>query len=137
MCYLSLHTGGVQPNSPKHRAQGKAKQLVSTLSKDLQKSLPISVLLQLYGPIIAEHTAPEQMKRMSVSSCENLSNLDWWEVPLPIAVGLELGDHKGLFQPKPFYDCMITYKCIYKARRTIISVAFYYSSVFNARNLKN
>ena len=28
------------------------------------------------------------------------------EVPLPIARGLELDDHKGPIQPKPFYDSM-------------------------------
>ena len=27
-----------------------------------------------------------------------------WEMPLPIAGGLELHDLKGPFQPKPFYD---------------------------------
>ena len=31
-----------------------------------------------------------------------VSNLVYWEVSLPIAVGLELDDLKDLFQPKPF-----------------------------------
>ena len=30
------------------------------------------------------------------------------EVSLPIAGELELGDHKGPFQPKPFYDSMLS-----------------------------
>ena len=33
-----------------------------------------------------------------------LSNLVWREVSLPVAGGLELGDLKGTFQPKSFYD---------------------------------
>ena len=33
-----------------------------------------------------------------------LRNLVWREMSLPIAEGLELGDLKGPFQPKPFYD---------------------------------
>jgi len=36
-----------------------------------------------------------------------LSYLVYWEVLLTIAGGLKLGDLKGSFQPKPFYDSMI------------------------------
>ena len=36
-----------------------------------------------------------------------LSNLDLWEVPLPIEGGLELDGLKGPFQPKSFYDSII------------------------------
>ena len=36
-----------------------------------------------------------------------LSNLIKREASLPITVELELGDLKGLFQPKPFYDSVI------------------------------
>ena len=35
-----------------------------------------------------------------------VSNLGYWEVSLPIAGGLELGDTKGPFQPKPLFDSM-------------------------------
>jgi len=33
-----------------------------------------------------------------------LSSLVWWEVSLPVAVGLELDDIRCPLQPKPFYD---------------------------------
>jgi len=36
-----------------------------------------------------------------------LSNLDWWEMSLLMAGGLEPDDLEGPFQPKPFYDSMI------------------------------
>ena len=35
-----------------------------------------------------------------------LGSLVWWLVTLHIAGGLELDDHCGLFQPRPFYDSM-------------------------------
>ena len=40
-----------------------------------------------------------------------LSNLIWWEVSLPIAGGLELGDLKGPFQPKSIYDSVYQSRC--------------------------
>ena len=39
-----------------------------------------------------------------------LSNLVYREVSLPIAGGLQLGDLKGPFQPKPFYDSVILHQ---------------------------
>ena len=36
-----------------------------------------------------------------------VSNLVYWEVSLPIAEGVELGDLKGPFQPKPSYDLAV------------------------------
>lgn len=36
-----------------------------------------------------------------------LGGLVWWEVFLPAAGGLELGDLGGPFQPKPFYDSIV------------------------------
>ena len=35
-----------------------------------------------------------------------LGSLVWWLVTLHIAGGLKLGDHRGPFQPRPFYDSM-------------------------------
>ena len=37
-----------------------------------------------------------------------LGSLLWWLVTLHIAGGLKLNDHCGLFQPRPFYDSMIS-----------------------------
>ena len=37
-----------------------------------------------------------------------LSSLVWWLVTLHIAGGLKVDDHCGPFQPRPFYDSMIT-----------------------------
>ena len=36
-----------------------------------------------------------------------LGSLVWWMATLHIAGGLELNDHCGPFQPRPFYDSMI------------------------------
>jgi len=36
-----------------------------------------------------------------------VSNVVWREMSLPIAGGLEVGELKGLFQPKPLCDSMI------------------------------
>jgi len=36
----------------------------------------------------------------------SVSNLIWREESLPIAGGMGVGDLKGPFQPKPFYDSM-------------------------------
>ena len=36
-----------------------------------------------------------------------LGSLVWWLATLHIAGGLELNDHCGPFQPRPFYDSMI------------------------------
>ena len=33
--------------------------------------------------------------------------LVWWLATLHIAGGLKLDDHRGPFQPRPFYDSMI------------------------------
>jgi len=33
-----------------------------------------------------------------------LGSLVWWLVTLHIAGGLQLNDHRGPFQPRPFYD---------------------------------
>ena len=35
-----------------------------------------------------------------------LGSLVWWLATLPVAAGLKLGYHCGLFQPRPFYDSM-------------------------------
>ena len=37
-----------------------------------------------------------------------LGSLVWWLATLHIAGGLKLHDHCGPFQPRPFYDSMIT-----------------------------
>ena len=37
-----------------------------------------------------------------------LGSLVWWLATLHIAEGLKLHDHCGPFQPRPFYDSMIT-----------------------------
>ena len=37
-----------------------------------------------------------------------LGRLVWWWVTLPIAGQLKLDDHCGPFQPRLFYDSMIT-----------------------------
>ena len=37
-----------------------------------------------------------------------LGSLVWWLVTLHIAGGLKLDDHCGPFQPRPFYDSMIS-----------------------------
>ena len=36
-----------------------------------------------------------------------LGNLVWWLATLHIAGGLEVDDHCGPFQPRPFYDSMV------------------------------
>jgi len=36
-----------------------------------------------------------------------LGSLVWWLATLHIAGGLKLDDHRGPFQPRPFYDSMI------------------------------
>jgi len=36
-----------------------------------------------------------------------LGSLVWWLATLPMARGLKLDGHCGLFQPRPFYDSMI------------------------------
>ena len=36
-----------------------------------------------------------------------LGSLVWWLATLHIAEGLEIDDHCGPFQPRPFYDSMI------------------------------
>jgi len=36
-----------------------------------------------------------------------LGSLVWWLATLCIGGGLELDDHCGPFQPRPFYDSMI------------------------------
>ena len=36
-----------------------------------------------------------------------LGSLVWWLETLHIAVVLKLDDHRGPFQPRPFYDSMI------------------------------
>lgn len=41
-----------------------------------------------------------------------VNNLVYREVSLPIAGRSELGDLKGLFQSKPFYDFMFCYKIL-------------------------
>jgi len=37
----------------------------------------------------------------------SLGSLVWWLVTLHIAGELELNDHCGPFQPRPFYDSML------------------------------
>ena len=37
-----------------------------------------------------------------------LGSLVWWLATLPVAEGLKLDDHCGPFQPKPFYDSVVT-----------------------------
>ena len=37
-----------------------------------------------------------------------LGSLVWWLATLHIAGGLKLDDHCGPFQPRPFYDSMIS-----------------------------
>ena len=39
-----------------------------------------------------------------------LGSLVWWLATLHIAGGLKLHDHCGPFQPRPFYDSVITNK---------------------------
>ena len=41
-----------------------------------------------------------------------LGSLVWWLVTLHIAGGLKLNYHCGPFQPRPFYDSMISYYSI-------------------------
>ena len=37
-----------------------------------------------------------------------LGSLVWWLATLHIAGGLKLNDHSGPFQPRPFYDSVIS-----------------------------
>jgi len=37
-----------------------------------------------------------------------LGSLVWWLATLPVAEGLKLDDHCGPFQPRPFYDSVVT-----------------------------
>ena len=41
-----------------------------------------------------------------------LGSLVWWLATLHIAGGLKLRDHRGPFQPRPFYDSVIILVCI-------------------------
>jgi len=41
--------------------------------------------------------------RLDVALC----SLVWWLATLHMVVGLELDDHRGPFQPRPFYDSMV------------------------------
>ena len=36
----------------------------------------------------------------------------WWLATLPVAGGLEPGDHCGPFQPRPFYDSIFLSKSL-------------------------
>ena len=48
---------------------------------------------------------PEAFKaRLDVA----LGSLVWWLVTLHIAGGLELHDHRGPFQPRPFYNSIFS-----------------------------
>jgi len=50
---------------------------------------------------VADAPALEAFKaRLDVA----LGSLIWWLVTLHIAGGLKLNDHRGPFQPRPFYD---------------------------------
>ena len=49
-----------------------------------------------------------------------LGSLIWWLVTLRLAGGLKLNDHCGPFQPRPFYDSMISQEDL--ERLLIISI---------------
>jgi len=44
--------------------------------------------------------------RVAIINWRMVIGMVQWEVSLPIAGELELGNPKGRFQPKPFYDSM-------------------------------